>query len=63
MITMGVQRILREMGCELVDSPEVAEQVLLMLFMEEDGFRMSSPVLLRKFHTIGESTRLWLLIR
>lgn len=29
LITMGVQRILRETGCELADSPEVAEQILM----------------------------------
>jgi exopolysaccharide biosynthesis predicted pyruvyltransferase EpsI len=29
LILMGVQRVLRETGCELVDSPEAAEQVLL----------------------------------
>jgi exopolysaccharide biosynthesis predicted pyruvyltransferase EpsI len=29
LILMGVQRVLRETGCELVDSPEAAEQILL----------------------------------
>jgi uncharacterized protein YggL (DUF469 family) len=54
LITMGVQRILKETACKVVDSPEVAEQIL----MNGGGvFRMFSPVPLRKLHTIGGNIR------
>jgi len=47
LITMGVQRILKETGCELVESPEVGEQILT------DGGGQFQDVFPRAFEKIA----------